>query len=264
MVNPAAALATTILSPARTVPLLQAIVQRESPRGARGVPEQRVGVHARLGPRAQLGQDSLQHRLARLVEGVVVDVLWRPSGVGQQATDLGRHVNRQREQLFRMRGEVPVDGRSAQRIVLGKRLVQKPHQPRAARRQRLPRNQQRGGGVPERQAGHPDRDVLERLHVVGDPVTRQLAGADERRLDVAVQGEIPGGDVQRFDESGAGAGHVHGVQRLRAEAPCDFGRGRRLERVARDPAVDEQVDIGCRHAILAQAGAGRARRELAG
>ena len=197
------------------------------------------------------------------MEGVVVDLLGRPSGVGHQAADQRRHVNRQREQLFRIRREVPVDGRPAQRIVLGKSLVQQPDQPGAARRQLLPRNQQRGCGIPERQAGHANRHVLGRLHVVADPVTRQLAGGDECRLDVVVQGEITGGDMQRLDEPGTGASHIHGVQWLRAETPCDLGRGRRLERVTRDPAVDEEVDIGCRHAVFAQAGARCARRELA-
>ena len=142
--------------------------------------------------------------------------------------------------------------------------MDKPHEPRAARRQRLPRHQKRGGGVPERQAGDAERHVLQRLHVVADPVARQLTGADERRLHLVVDGEIACGDVQRLDESGTGAGHVHRVERLRAETSRDLGRGRRLERVTGDPAVDEEVDIGRRHAVLSKAGGRRARRELAG
>ena len=148
--------------------------------------------------------------------------------------------------------------------MLAERLVPQPHHPRATLRQRLSGDQKRGGGVPERQASGAERHVLDRLHVVVDPVARQLTGANDRGPEFVVEGEVACDDVQRLDESGTGAGHVHGVERLRAEAPCDLRRGRRLERVAGDPAVDEEVDIGRRHAVLLKAGGRRARRELAG
>ena len=78
----------------------------------------------------------------------------------------------------------------------------------------------------------------------------RLAGADQRRFDLGMQGEVAGDDVHRLDEPGAGTRHVERVQWPRAEAPGDLSRGRRLERLAGDPAVDQKVDLGRIDAVL--------------
>ena len=79
-----------------------------------------------------------------------------------------------------------------------------------------------------------------------------------------MQGEVAGGDVQRLYEASAGTGHVHGLQRIRAEATRNLGSGRRFEVVAGDAAVDEQVDVACRDSVFLQAGRYRLGGELAG
>ena len=122
-------------------------------------------MHARLGPRTDCVEDALEDRLTGLVEDVVVDVFGRPARGGEEALNLSRHVNRECEQLFRARYEVPVDRSRAQVIMLGQCLVLETQQPSAARRQRLASHQKCRGRVPERQAGGQVRDVVERLEV---------------------------------------------------------------------------------------------------
>jgi hypothetical protein len=170
----------------------------------------------------------------------------------------------QREQFFRLRYEGAVDGCGAQAVMLGQRFMPEPHQLRAAGRQRLARHQQRSGSVTERQTGGANRHVLDRLDVTADVVTHQLTGADQRRPQFVMQSEIPGHDVQRLDQPSTRAGDVEGVQRRGTEAPGDFGRRRRLERLTGDSAVDHQVDVGCVNTVLPQAGGRGPGLELAG
>ena len=82
-----------------------------------------MGEDASLRARAEFGENSFDDRLAGLVECVVVDFFRRPSDAVEEATDLWRRVHREREQLFRLRREVPVDGCPAEGPMLGECFV---------------------------------------------------------------------------------------------------------------------------------------------
>ncbi len=80
-----------------------------------------------------------------------------------------------------------------------------------------------------------------------------------------MDGEIPPRNhMECLEQSGAGTGDVHGLKRLRTETPGHLGRRRRLERIARNAAVDQQIDrIGC-DAVLLQTSDRRTRGEFTG
>ena len=61
-----------------------------------------------------------------------------------------------------------------------------------------------------------------------------------------MQGKVASGHMQRLNQARARTRHIHRVQRPSAQPPRNLSRCRRLERVAGDPAVDEEVDIGRR------------------
>src|SRR5882757_3800150 len=198
------------------------------------------------------------------MEDVVVDICRRPPGGIHQAPDLRRHMNREREKLLGARRKVSVNRRRTQVVVLRQRLVPDIDQARAAAGQRLPGDQNRSGGVANRQAGSPRGHVFHRLDVIADVIAHQLAGAHQRRLQLVVQSEVTGDDVQRLNEPRTGTRYVYGVQRFCAQTPGHLGRGGRLERRSGDPAVDQEVDLGCLDAVLPEARGRRARGELTG
>ena len=71
-------------------------------------------------------------------------------------------------------------------------------------------------------------------------------------LKVGVQREVTGDDVHRFDKPGAGAGHVERVKWPRAQAPRDLSRGRGLEVLAGNAAINQKVDLGRLDTVLAR------------
>ena len=119
--------------------------------------------------------------------------------------------------------------------MLGKRLVRERLDPRppVGRTSRVTRG---GGGVADGEPGDAERHLLHGLQVVGDAVAGDLGGADQRGLDLGVQGEISGDYVHRLDEPGAGACHVEGDGRV---APVRLAMTSAAvagsERVAGDP-----------------------------